>query len=285
MKRPLLSVLMTAFNRQKYIGEAIESVLASSVTDFELLIVDDHSTDATVSIARKYERLDERVRVSVNPKNLGDYPNRNMASSKAVGEYMMFVDSDDTVLPDGIRKCVEAISAFPHSNFGMYYEDKAAQPFCLTPEEAIRTHFFKKPFLNMGPGGTIIRRSFFEKIGKYPVEFGPASDNYFNLKAACQSPIVMLPFEFMNYRIHAGQEINNKFAYLFGNYNYMEEALTALPLPLTKKEKEWLSKKNKRRFFVNLLKHLRKTRNFSSTREALNRTNYSFRDALQGVFH
>ncbi len=72
---PLVSVLMTVYNREKYIAEAIESVLASSYTNFELIIVDDGSKDHSVEIAQKYEAQDHRIKVYVNEQNLGDYSN------------------------------------------------------------------------------------------------------------------------------------------------------------------------------------------------------------------
>src|ERR1700761_2006624 len=96
---PLVSVLMTAYNRQQYIGEAIASVLASTYPTFELIIVDDGSGDDTVSIARKYEAQDSRIKVYVNERNLGDSPNRNRAAGYATGEFIMYCDSDDTFLP------------------------------------------------------------------------------------------------------------------------------------------------------------------------------------------
>ena len=80
---PLVSLLMTAFNREKYIAEAIESVLASTYTNFELIVVDDCSKDATVEIARKYEKQDERIKVYINEINLGQFPNRNKAAEYA----------------------------------------------------------------------------------------------------------------------------------------------------------------------------------------------------------
>ena len=83
MSEPIVSVLMGAFNRAPLIAPAIESVLAQRFADFELIIVDDRSTDDTLAIARRYERLDGRVRVFVNDRNLGDYPNRNRASTRA----------------------------------------------------------------------------------------------------------------------------------------------------------------------------------------------------------
>ena|SRR5674476_1029541 len=91
MLHPAVSVLMTAYNREKYIAEAIESVLAQTFTDFELVVVDDGSKDHTVDIARRYSK-DPRVSVHINEKNLGDYPNRNRAASLARGRYLKYLD-------------------------------------------------------------------------------------------------------------------------------------------------------------------------------------------------
>ena len=63
---PIVSVLMTAYNREKYIAAAIESVLASTLTDFELIIVDDGSRDRTVEIAKTYAAKDTRIKLYVN---------------------------------------------------------------------------------------------------------------------------------------------------------------------------------------------------------------------------
>ena len=67
-KIPLVSVLMTSFNREKYIGEAIESVLASTYTNFELIITDDRSTDNTVTIAKTFGSKDQRVKLFINER-------------------------------------------------------------------------------------------------------------------------------------------------------------------------------------------------------------------------
>ncbi|MBN2662839.1 MAG: glycosyltransferase family 2 protein, partial [Bacteroidales bacterium] len=96
---PFVSVLMTAYNREKYIAEAIESVIASTYQNWELIIVDDGSKDKTVEIAKQYEAKDPRIKVYINEKNLGDYPNRNKAASYAKGKYLKFVDADDLIYP------------------------------------------------------------------------------------------------------------------------------------------------------------------------------------------
>ncbi len=281
----LLSVLMTSFNREQYIAEAIESVLASSYTNFELIIVDDGSKDKTVEIARAYAQSDQRITVYVNEQNLGDYKNRNQAASYAKGEFMMYVDSDDKILADGFERCIAAMNQFPQAGFGMQYNETDKSPFLLSSKLAIQQHFFKQPCLMIGPGGTILRRSFFEKIGGYPVKYGPANDMYFNLKAAAAGPLLMLPFTFNYYRIHEGQEQNNKYSYLYNNFNYLRDAVMELDLPLTGKEKNWLMNKNRRRFLVNVWNYCLQTKNVSKALAARKLAGFGLNDMWKALVH
>lgn len=281
---PLVSVLMTAYNREKYIFEAIQSVIASTYRNWELIIVDDCSIDATFKIATEFAKNDSRISVFVNETNLGDYPNRNHAASLARGEFIIYVDSDDKILPDGIKCIVQSMLLFPNASFGMYSTSNG-NPFELQSVDAIKKHFFANPFLIVGPGGTIQRRSFFKEISGYPIKYGPANDMYYNLKVCCFSSIVMLPFEFMYYRRHDGQEINNASSYLYNNYCYLKDVVAELPLPLTVHEKEWINKKNKRRFSVNITKYFLKTLSVSKTRYALKMASFTVRDFLEGIFH
>lgn len=282
---PLVSVLMTAYNREQFIAEAIESVLSSTYQNFELIIVDDCSRDNTVEIAQRYEKQDARVKVYQNEKNLGDYPNRNRAIGYATGEFIMFVDSDDQIFEDGIERCVKAMVEHPYCDFGIRFKQPLNKEVEIQPETAIHQHFFKKPFLLIGPGGTIIRKSFFETICRYPEKYGPANDMFFNLKAACKTNILLLPFEFVHYRRHSGQEINNQYSYLYNNYRYLNDALSQLPLPISPRQKRWLSLKNKRRFTVNITKFFLRTFDIKRTRNAIQLAGFKINDALQGIFH
>src|SRR5579862_3435759 len=128
---PLVSVLMTAYNREKYIAEAIESVLASMYKNFELIIVDDCSKDKTVDIARSYELKDSRIHVYVNEENLGDYPNRNRAASYAKGKYIKYVDSDDFLYPFGLWIMVSRMEAHPTAVVGLAKRGLKTKPFPL----------------------------------------------------------------------------------------------------------------------------------------------------------
>ncbi|MBS4065361.1 MAG: glycosyltransferase family 2 protein [Chitinophagaceae bacterium] len=282
---PLLSVLMTSYNREQYIGEAIESVLDSTYTHWELIIVDDGSKDQTVAIAQSFAANDSRIKVHINEQNLGDYKNRNQAASYAKGEFIMYVDSDDTILKDGFERCINAMQQFPEANFGMQLHGAERAPYFVEAKQAIEQHFFQQPFLLIGPGGTILRRRFFEAIGKYPVLYGPANDMYFNLKATAAGGVLLLPFTFNFYRIHEGQELNNKYSYLYNNFNYLRDALQELNLPLTEKQKVWIQNKNRRRFLVNLLRYLFTSKNLSKTIRARQLAGFSLRDAWKALVH
>jgi glycosyltransferase involved in cell wall biosynthesis len=281
---PLVSILMTAYNREQYIIEAIESVLYNHYTNIELIIVDDGSKDETVNIARRFEKIDNRIKVFINSQNLGDYPNRNKAASLAKGEFIMYVDSDDKLLPDTITNIFKDSNGGLSLNFAMYWQHSDKR-FQLAGNDALKMHFFDKQFLYMGPGGTFIRKSFFDSVGGYPEKYGPANDMYFNLKACSFSEIYLFPYEFIYYRIHDGQEINNHFNYLYNNYNYMRDALNDLPLPFTEKQLNWLKKKNKRRFVVNLFNYFVKTKNINKTIEAYKKASFSLLNIVQGLLN
>jgi glycosyltransferase involved in cell wall biosynthesis len=280
--QPLVSILMTAYNREKYIGEAIESVLHSTYRNWELIISDDCSSDSTLEIAHKYASEEQRVRVYKNEKNLGDYPNRNKAASFATGEYLMSVDSDDKLLPETIEQCINLFRLYPSANFG-FYSPYYSEPKLLNPESTIHSHFFKNPLLLVGPGGSIIKTEFFKSIGGFPIKYGPANDGYYNLNAASKTDSIILPFEFIFYRRHEGQEINNKYGYLYNSYLYLNNALEEIDLPINKAQKLFLHNKNKRRFFVNIIKFYVTTLDFPRTRYAMKKAGFGVKDVLTAL--
>src|ERR1700683_2785622 len=97
MTSPLVSVLITVYNRERYLAAAVDSVLAQTMQDFEVIIVDDLSTDRSVEIAQTYAARVPRIRFLRNERNLGDYPNRMQAAEQARGRYLKYVDSDDLI--------------------------------------------------------------------------------------------------------------------------------------------------------------------------------------------
>ena len=167
----MVSVLMTSYNREKYIGIAIESVLRQTYQNFELIIVDDSSTDKTVDIANHFASIDKRVSVYVNKFNLGDYNNRNKAASYASGKYLKFVDADDLIYPHTLDLMVSAMEKYPDAAYGFCYygvqNDLHPFPYQLLPSESYNLHFFNSGLFYAGPGGAIIRRDIFNAVGGF----------------------------------------------------------------------------------------------------------------------
>ena len=211
-KAPLVSVLMTVYNREEYIAEAIESVLDSTYRHWELIIVDDLSTDNSLSIAKGYAQKDERIRVIRNEVNLGDYPNRNRAASYANGKYIKYLDSDDMLYPDGLEDMVSAMEKFPEAGIGLAYMGTKSDfdlPNLVGQKEAVMHHFYSEGLLYVGPTGAIYKRSFFEKQGGFG-DYGVASDYAFNLFGILKTPIALYRKDLFWWRPHEKQEIHLK---------------------------------------------------------------------------
>src|ERR1700731_3760794 len=92
---PKVSVCIDSFNYSQFLPEAIDSVLEQSFEDFELIIVDDHSTDGSIEIAQNYAQNDRRIKMDVAPVHRGRVKNRNACLSLARGEYVKWVHADD----------------------------------------------------------------------------------------------------------------------------------------------------------------------------------------------
>ena len=95
---PTISVVMPAYNREDYVGEAIESILNQTFEDFEFIIVDDGSEDSTADIIRRYARMDSRIRAFTVPHGGAGYA-ANICISKTNAKWLARLDSDDVALP------------------------------------------------------------------------------------------------------------------------------------------------------------------------------------------
>lgn len=104
---------MPVYNGAKYIKTALQSILAQTYTDFELLISDNASTDATEEICRRYAEADSRIHYSRNAKNLGAAANYNRVIHLARGRYFRHAAHDDILAPTNIERCVEVLDRSP----------------------------------------------------------------------------------------------------------------------------------------------------------------------------
>jgi glycosyltransferase involved in cell wall biosynthesis len=219
---PLVSVLMTSFNRENYIELSIKSVLDSSFKDFELIILDDASTDNTLKIANSFAELDNRVKVYRNEKNLGDYPNRNKVASFAIGKYLKYLDSDDLIYPWSLELMVNMMENHPNAGWGLCSMEANKDfifPFELTPEKAYEYNYLGPGLFKRSPLSSIIKREVFVAVdGFRPIRMAGDFEMWHRL--ALKYNVLLMPQGFVWYRVHNAQEIND-----FNQYNQVYEEL------------------------------------------------------------
>ena len=108
---PLVTVIMPAYNAEAFVAEAISSVLAQSFADWELIVIDDHSSDQTYEIAARVQQEDPRVCVLRNEVNSGVAKTRNRGIDLAKGKYVAFLDSDDIWHPEKLARQIDRIDS------------------------------------------------------------------------------------------------------------------------------------------------------------------------------
>lgn len=113
MPDPLVSIGLPVYNGERFLAAAIDSLLGQSYRNLELVISDNASTDGTPEICRRYAGLDDRVRYSRLPENIGGVPNANRVFTLATGTYFMWAADDDVWLPTYVEGCVRVLESDP----------------------------------------------------------------------------------------------------------------------------------------------------------------------------
>ena len=276
-EKPFVSILMTAYNREKYIAEAIESVLASTYTDFELIVSDDASTDSTVKIAQRYAAKDSRIRIFVNPVNTGDYINRNIAAKYSKGKYIKYVDSDDTIVQDGLYKMVSAMETYPEAALGISqfdFEENVIYPQLISSEQAYKDHYFGLKTLSYGPIGAIIKKDAFTTLGGFANE-RYISDTEMWLRLSAIYPVLKIEPGVVVWRRHPNQEYqygHNDYSYLRLTYPVCIASLNSQNCPL--KQKDIAVIKNRLQW-----KHARDILMIALKKKALKKANIIFKES------
>ncbi len=246
MTNPVVSVLTTSYNREKYIAQTIESVLASTFQDFEIIVCDDGSTDNTVDIAKSYAAKDARIRVYVNEKNLGDYVNRNKVASYAKSTYLKYVDSDDLIYEHTLEVMVRYMERFPEAGFGLCTASERERPFpiLVQPAQAYREHFAGEGHFFRAPASSIIRRSAFEAVGGFSGK-RMIGDNELWFKLGRTFPLVKLVTGLSWDRLHGEQERFSDYALNYQKmlYDVVMEALNHKDCPLPEYERKAVIRK------------------------------------------
>ncbi len=198
---PLVSVIMAAYNSERYIGEAIESIIAQSYPHWELLITDDGSTDTTAEIVRRYSASDERIRL-IQQENRGAAAARNRAIEKSKGKYLAILDSDDIALPTRLEKQVEYLEANPHiSLLGSWFRPIGSNLAVKAPTTngVLQYNFtFCNPFFH---SSTIFPKSL--AGDGYPEEYLAAHDFALLQRLSEKGDIAILPAVLALRRMHS----------------------------------------------------------------------------------
>jgi len=172
---PLVSVCIPTYNSEAFVAEAIESVLRQTLQDFEIVITDNCSTDATIAICNKYKKSDSRISLYSNEENIGAFPNFNNGLRFAQGEYLKFLMSDDLLEPACLEQTVAIFNQFPScklvgcsqqnvNEIGETIRIVSAYPeSCLLPGRTVTKDLLLKMSNNIGaPTSVLMKRSDYE---------------------------------------------------------------------------------------------------------------------------
>lgn len=224
--KPLVSCIINFFNTEKFLKEAIESVLAQTYKKWELLLVDDGSIDYSTTIARNYARqYPEKVRYLEHEghQNRGMSATRNLGIHKAKGEYIAFLDSDDVWLPYKLEQQVPMLAS--HTEAGMLYssctywyswtgnpddiqwdyEHEIRNVQLNTPlkSEEFLHLFIQRKVLCPPTTSLLVTRETVGRIGGFEEAFRDLfDDQVFIAKMSLEAPVVLVQGVFEKYRQH-----------------------------------------------------------------------------------
>lgn len=215
MNQPTVSIVLPVYNRFELLKETVDSILNQTYTDFELLLVDDFSTDGTRE--RLAELLDPRIRISLNDSNLGAGATRNQGIDLATGKFTALTDQDDLWHPSKLHEQVAAMEADPklvvvgtHAQAFSIVEGvkvNAAVFAHATEDPEIREFFFySSPFVS----STVLVRSEILKNHnlRFRTDMGKSSCEDYDLwrRLSQHGKLANIPKVLLDYREHATQQ-------------------------------------------------------------------------------
>lgn len=210
--QPLVSVLMAAYNPGRYLAEAICSVLAQTFTRFELVVLDDGSTDGTWELLQDFAVRDSRVRPFRNDRNLGFSGTRNRLFTlmNPASEYIAVLDSDDVALRDRLENQLGFLEAHPElgavgSSIIIIGEDSRITGFRSYPETASAVRTSALCANPLAHSTLFMRKSVHEQLGGYGTELSCCEDYDYLLRMLAITDIANLPVPQVAYRISASQ--------------------------------------------------------------------------------
>jgi glycosyltransferase involved in cell wall biosynthesis len=204
---PAVSVMMPVYNAERYIAEAVQSILDQTFADFELLVVDDGSTDRSPSILRRFADRDPRVRL-VSRENRGISATRNELLSMALGEYVAVMDADDVSLPERLAVEVAYLRAHPDVvcvASQVHVIDELGRFLCDSHPGMDHDEIQEIALRGTCPlchSSTMMRREVVAALGGYREGMQPSEDHDLFLRLGEVGRLVGLPDILVKYRNH-----------------------------------------------------------------------------------
>jgi hypothetical protein len=208
-----ISVLIPVYNREEYISRAIESVLNQTFTNFEVICIDNGSTDRTKEIIREYAKKDKRVRLIENYKNIIAY-SYNLGIEAARGEYIAQLDSDDEYCPETLENMVKYLDSHPKCGLAIsYYELMDKNGKTLKQFGVVKhSEYGRNNILRVDGAGAVRvwRKIIVDELGRFDVEnFGRYAEDYdLILKLSEKYDVGRVHKVLYRYRRHPGNTDN-----------------------------------------------------------------------------
>lgn len=209
MTTPLVSIVVAAYQAERFLADAIRSALGQTHDRVEVLVVDDGSTDRTGAVADEWAAEDRRVRV-VHQPNGGPSAARNAGLRLATGDLLCFLDADDVLLPDKLRLQCRFLDLFPGCD--LVYSDYYVGDSQLTPTFLVSARPPPIPMRELlayrnwfGIMSPLLRARLVEKVGGFDERLRGAEDWDFWVRASGCGTFSYLPGPVAVYRSHAAQ--------------------------------------------------------------------------------
>ena len=207
MSSPLISVLMPVYNAERYVAEAVESILGQTFRDFEFIIIDDGSTDRSLEILQRYAQQDPRIRLSSRP-NMGLAKTLNEGLALARGEFIARMDADDVSLPGRFARQIDYLSEHEECvavGTQVLYVEPYGSPLWVSDlpltHEEIDTALLARQCGLVHPS-FLMRSHAIQSIGGYSERCGLCEDHELFLRLAERGRIANMPEVLYKYRKH-----------------------------------------------------------------------------------
>lgn len=212
MAAPLVSVIMPSFNAERFIAESIDSVISQTVEDWELIVVDDASADATAAIVSAYRRRDSRIRLIPQRTNQGAAGARNLGLDQARGELIAFIDSDDVWHPDKTAKQIAAMDRMhadlSYTGYERLREGRPTGDFVAVPATLRYERLLRRCVIGCSTG--LVRRSTCGAVRMPPIRQRQDHGYWLALLRDGSRTAVGVNEPLVRYRVHGGSLSANK---------------------------------------------------------------------------